>query len=471
MGKQFRVVEFAERLPCGRMFAVVITLEVILVLSALCAVVSAWQRRASLKERWNASSTLIFLAGVALNPLHLVAVATGSYHISRDPISGHRSLVYGSLPGTVLRYVMMAALVITLVVILHRLANRRAVNQNALAALAVVFVIAVSSWYNGHSIPFVTLTVVVALLVLAAYSVPGDGARLGAASVGVFLAAASLFFYFYDRAAVTRPCGSNKCGPLDVLYSGAFINENALGLTLVVALPFVLTACSGSLRWWSAAFLSLSVYATGSRTSFIACLVTLAVFSVVALVRKNSMNAAQQVVTVAVLISASTALASPFVMNTPDIDPFTGRARLWWIALYHLNGNWFIGLGADGWRALQTTSALYGTEATYSPHNQWMDVLFAGGIVAAIALTVFIYFVARSGMGDERIAACLALVATMVVGTTERAWSFGNADWLFWTVLAACLVAAPARYRGATAAAGPSHPARSTRKPEGTPTR
>jgi hypothetical protein len=420
------------------------TYEWTLILGAVAAVVTLVRCRRQVIEQWDATATLIFATGWLLNPTHFIASLTGGYALRRIPDSTDFVVTYSGLAISSLRYGLIAILVVTPLFIFHRLARRHPVSRPPLVALCVSAVILLSNWANGYPWQGVASVVVLVLLGAAAVSRPGLGARMGAAVFAISLAVASALVLAVDSRASTRPCGGDKCSLLGVLYTGALANENALGIALAVGLSFVLISFHGRTRLVSAAFVVLSIVATGSRTSMFATGATLLVFLVIWPLWQRRPPVARTVGALAVLVLTGAALLAPLLLATSDIHRFTGRGRLWQLALTQLEGSKIVGLGGPGWAQLQETTGQIGDEATYSPHNQWLDAAYAGGVLATVLLAVFLIVVYRSGRERDQLSVVVVLIAVMAIGITERAWSFASPDWMFWSVLAASLTGSPA---------------------------
>jgi len=263
----------------------------------------------------------------------------------------------------------------------------------------------------------------------------GRGAAIGVANFGVSFGAAGGLLSFFDYQSTIVPCiGAYKCGPLGVLVLGAQESENAFGLILCATLPFIWLAFTQRTRTFLFGYVFLMVFLCSSRTSFYAACITAAVL-VILRPGWERKQAPWRVVTAAftALSGLVVGVALPFV--TTDASAYTQRGLVWQTARKYLAGHYALGLGSPQWHALVQDGRLPGYSG-YSPHNQWLDILWVAGALGALLLGSIILAMLRS---DFAIGLAV-LLPVIFVGMTERIW--GVSDFGVWSFayLAALLV-------------------------------
>jgi hypothetical protein len=318
--------------------------------------------------------------------------------------------------------------------VLSGIANRRVVLPAALVAVTVSVLTGVS---NGlHGLPAFDKLQLAAIGVLSAVAISksGRGAALGAGLFGVTQAIATglLALPHYDLAVAS--C-DRKCGYFGFLMPGVQSSENALGLALAMAAPFVYLGFRGRPRVWLIAYLSLMVAATGSRSSVLAVLAML--IAIVLAHRSTPIRRFALALGVASLAMVS--LVVP--LRTTDPYAFSSRGYLWLTAHDRLSEAPWLGFGSQGWAQIRG-SGLIGGSAIYSVHNLWMDTLYAGGIICcillALLLAILVWSAGRAGFPSL----VIVLAPALAGGILERTWSFSQANWLVWVLPATILATA-----------------------------
>ena len=139
----------------------------------------------------------------------------------------------------------------------------------------------------------------------------------------------------------------------------------------------------------------------------------------------------------ALVVTAVVGFVLPFL--TLDPHSLTTRPYYWDLARQQLSTSPVYGFGAKAWEGLYAAGQIP-VALSHSLQNQWMDLMYAGGIVA-LAVFIFLvgYVLLRGGAGNFLVAACL-IVPVLAASTLERPWSFGINDSLTFTLVAATLI-------------------------------
>lgn len=279
------------------------------------------------------------------------------------------------------------------------------------------------------------------ILVAAVVAPRGLGIHIGIATAALAVAVASgIALTTHSDFSVIDCAGGPKCGVLGFIFRGVLDNENALGLFLALAMPFIYMGFGG----WQG--LVLTVYAlglvliTGSRTGSLAAVVTLCVLVVVRPTVRQPVRAPVRsaLLTVGILGVFILGLFVPFTAR--DATSYSGRAFLWEVARDALAkpSTLIYGEGMFGWDELRA-SGVIDFSAIYSAHNQWLHVLFSTGLVGLgffLAAILALFWEARHGY--YTVVACV-LIPFFVLGVTERPWPIDTIDWLAWSVPGALL--------------------------------
>ncbi|MEU1852539.1 O-antigen ligase family protein [Streptomyces sp. NPDC019990] len=411
-------------------------------------------RRARVFGDWDLTSTLVLLIGVLANlPAALYVIVRGR----AEPLDPLGDAVIG-FPDWVNRIGFVTNGLILLVCVLFvvgRLAIARPrINVAPLIALVIVLVLAASDGLHGQPLWTPRQLTLLAALLAAAVARPGRPALLGGAAVAMVYTVLGGIESLVEPATVVRSCRSdNPCGDLGVLYAGVFTNENIFSLLLVVSIPFVWLGVRGWVRVPLVCYLALMAVATGS---FLATLTALAAVALLALLRPRlpgrpdtapdtSVAPGRCLVTGAVMAGAATAgLLVPF--HPERFGDFGLRAAIWKLAEEEWRSSPLLGYGSKAWPAKYHSGEI---PAAVSPslHNQWIDVLYAGGVVGLLLFTLLLaYVLFRGGARGFPAAACV-LLPVLLASVLERPWSFGLSNSLTFALVAAVLlpVQAPAQ--------------------------
>ncbi|MFJ6526679.1 O-antigen ligase family protein [Streptomyces longwoodensis] len=446
---------------------VVLGLGVLALLSLGPVVVAL--RRARAHGDWDLTATLVCATGLLASLPSVVYILRGGRSEQVDAFGD----VEIGFPGWVDRVGTVAnglLLVVCLAFVVHRLLLRRPrVLLAPLLACALVVVLALSDGVHGQQFLAPRQLVLIAVLCAAAVARPGRPAFVGAAAAVLLFTVLSGAEALLSPAAVLRECRpDNPCGLLGIHYAGVFTNENIFSLVLVLGMPFVWLGLRGGVRVLLVCYLAFLAVVTGSRLAGAAALATLALL---ALLRPRLDGACVRPAAWRTLLTlpllAATALAGlvlPF--DHPGPARLGDRAVIWDMARAELSRSPLTGLGGTAWSAKYPAGEI---PAAVSPslHNQWIDVLFAGGLLGlALFVLLLLYLALRGGVAGLPVAGCV-LLPVLLCSVVERPWSFGISNSLTFLLVAAVLLPVPApRAAGAAApASGASRAAAPGRTP------
>ncbi|MGF1431194.1 hypothetical protein [Kitasatospora sp. LaBMicrA B282] len=435
--------------------------------------------RARRARDWTMTTTLVLAVGLAGSlPTVAAGFATGQQPVVTD-VFGNPEV---GLPAGAYR-VDQAVNAVLLVgsiafLVLRCVSGRARLNIAPLIAAGLCLELAVADGLNGHQLFASRQVVLILVLLAAAVATPGRPALLGAAMTGLLLVVLSGVQALLVGAGAFRDCRSDKCGVLGVLYTGVFSNENTFGLLVALSVPFIWLGLRGRSRGLLAGYAALVVLATGSRQSIAAAGVALLLVVLLrprlpeeerrrpgepaprrlpptvprgpveppgpalepsrsALGPSRPAGGPALLAVGAVIGAAVVGVVLPFLPLNPNA--LSQRAYFWQLARQQLPGSPLYGFGAKAWSDLYQIGEIP-VALTYSTHNQWLDVLYAGG---AIGLGIFLlllgYLLLRGGLAGVAPAACV-LAPVLVACCLERPWSFGVNDWLSFTLVAAALL-------------------------------
>jgi hypothetical protein len=406
-------------------------------------------RRARASGDWDLTSTMILLVGgLASLPTVVYVIHTGRPE-RLDPL-GEVEIGFPQWVnqiGTASNALLLASLA---VFFLHRLFGERArVNSAPLIALALVLLLAFSDGLHGQQ-PFAPRQLVlVAALLAAAVARPGRSALLGGAAVVLLFTVLSGAEAIIQPATVLRECRTdNPCGVLGILYPGVFTNENIFSLLLVAGIPFVWLGLRGRVRFLLACYVAFVAVATGSKLGAVSAVVVLAFLVLLRPALPDEAGASDPVASpgrvlfaLPVLGAAATiGLLVPF--HHPGADTLGDRATIWDMARDELSRSPLIGFGGKTWSGKYQAGEI---PAAVSPslHNQWIDTLYAGGLVGLLLfLLLLVHLLARGGVPGIPVAASV-LLPVLLTSVLERPWSFGISNALTFALLVATI--APVR--------------------------
>ena len=399
----------------------------------------AFWESAVIRREWTSTSSLIFLAGM-VGGLPTALSNLLAPHPEQFDAFGNVRIGLTGWPAQVHQLLMITTVAAALLFFILRI-GREPVAGRPWIAVMLVAVYASSDLINGQiddlGPRFVSL---LALLLAITVAQPGRPAFLGAAAVCLTYAFLSALQASVHPTYAFRTCRSDKCGPGGALYSGAFSNENTLGLVLALSIPFVWLALRGRGRIIVLGYVSAIVLLTGSRTALLAAAAALLAL----LVLRPSIQRADDVVAPparqfrAIFGVAMIALLGAVLpLLTAVASGIGDRTYFWRIGLEGIGRSPLIGHGGTAWPRLYQSGEIP-ISASYSPHNQWLDVLFASGFVGlAIFVGLLVHLLFRTAYLVTASAAIL--IPVLAASTLERPWSFAINDGLTFTLLAALL--------------------------------
>ncbi|MBJ7357263.1 O-antigen ligase family protein [Nocardioides sp.] len=390
------------------------------------------------QSRWNVTAVFVLAFAWVVNAPSFIGAITGRFVIRYDPTVQADVRLLLDANTTVRNYLLAAITALAVGLILWALPRRPEIRSTGLLALALCLLTNISN--AGIGLPVVTpgSICLVAVLVATMLLPRGRTMWLGPAVFGVTMVIASAVLAAVDPARATYLCRTDKCGPLGVLITGVTQSENALALALALSFPFVYLAFTGRVRLVLTTCVLTMIYLSGNRTALVAVVPALLLIPLLRPANETRYPAGETFGRLFIGALAVIGLALPFA---PWIDQnsFTTRGYLWTVALERLSNEPWLGFGASGWARLVQEGAI-GQAAIYSAHNQWIDVLYAGGIVGLALFALWLYFLVREGRTEVRVLT-FVLAPALAAGITERPWSFGLPDWLTWSVLAVMLTA------------------------------
>jgi hypothetical protein len=421
-------------------------------------------RRARAFGDWDLTSTLVLLIGVLANlPTTAYVIVTGR----AEPLNPLGDAVIG-FPGWVNRIGFVANGLILLTCVLfvvgRLLIARPRINVAPLIAMVIVLVLAASDGLHGQPLWTPRQLTLLAVLLAASVARPGRPAMLGGAAVAMVYTVLGGIESFVEPATVVRSCRSdNPCGDLGVLYAGVFTNENIFSLLLVVSIPFVWLGLRGWVRVPLVCYLAFMAVATGS---FLASLTALAAVALLLLLRPRLPErpdtapsagvAPGRFLLAGAALAGATAVGLIVPLHPDRFGGFGLRGDIWRLAEEEWISSPLLGYGSKAWPAKYHSGEI---PAAVSPslHNQWIDVLYAGGVVGLLLFTVLLaYLLFKGGARGFPVAACV-LLPVLLTSVLERPWSFGLSNSLTFGLVAAILLPVQARSQAGTSGTSVQH--------------
>ncbi|MFI9766636.1 O-antigen ligase family protein [Streptomyces sp. NPDC052415] len=432
-------------------------------------------RRVHAHRDWDLTATIVFLTGL-LTALPTVVYVIHSGRSERLDVLG--DVVIGFPPwvnriGTVSNAVLLAA---CCYFVGHRLLTARArINPAPLVALGLVVLVAASDVLHGQPALAPRQFVLAAALLAAVVARPGRSAYLGGAAVVLLVTFLSGVEALVEPATVLRECrADNPCGLLGVHYAGVFTNENILGLVLMLGIPLVWLGLRGPVRVVLALYVAFLAVATGGRLAAVTAVLSLALLVLLrprlpdTLGEPGPRLSAGRVLIAAPALCAVAVVGLALPLRGTSTNRFGDRATIWDMARGELRESVFLGFGGRAWSAKYPAGEI---PAAVSPslHNQWIDVLYAGGVVGlAVFLLLLVHLLVGGGLSGFPVAACV-LFPVLLASVLERPWSFGISNVLTFTLVVAVLT--PLRGPRSVTAAAPAYAASPTARPAHTPRR
>ena len=393
-------------------------------------------RRANALGDLDSSTILTFGVATLMTMPAILVTADGNFTRRFDAF---RELVpvYPSWhPAAVRLGVLMAGLLALGLLIRHLLLGGVRLHAAGLVAILLWSLAHLSAGLHSQATVSPRGLVLLACLAAATVLPRGRGAALGAGIFGVALAIASGLAALFRHEVAFVPC-REQCTPLGESLQGVLSNENLLGISLIVAMPFAFLGFRGAARYGFCAYLAAMAVATTSRTATGAAVVILAALLLVRPRLDGPRQALGRTAFAAVLLVGAAAGSLMVAEHRWGDVELTNRPTLWRVASRYIERSPWFGYGPEKWATLYESSEIP-RAAQRTAHNQWMDVLFVAGVVGAFLLVVLLAVVIWSA-GAARPGILIAATAIFLVGTTEGALAIGSVDLLSFSLLALLL--------------------------------
>jgi hypothetical protein len=414
------------------------------------ASVMVWRasRLASALGDWGQASVLTLALGVFGSLGSLVSAVRGTFIYTHDANGAPLTV----MPGASLSInrwgdrLLILILILLAVRQLVRTRERTPIAGPAVVALLLYSVAAVSTFGAGDKLTGSGQISLFLALVCALFIERGRAACLGVGFFGVLTACSSGLLSLIHYNEIALPCQAGyKCGPLGVVFTGVLGNENGLGLVLALSVPFVWLGFRAPYRAWLTGYVVIMTIVTGSRTATIGAI---GAAVLLALAQPGLSKRTAHLGRLLAILSVTGAAAVGYILPRLTLPPtaYTGRANLWQLAREHIAQQSAIGSGVAGWAKLGLLQGTYGSAASYSPHNQYLDVAYAAGSVGLLVFLVLIFKLLREARGAT-VTFLAVLLPVAITGITERPWSVGSTDFLTFAYLGAILAAGGSRQR------------------------
>ncbi|WP_433783366.1 O-antigen ligase family protein [Actinomycetospora sp. CA-101289] len=311
----------------------------------------------------------------------------------------------------------------------------------ALLALTLVVVGMLSTYAAGDAYLTSGTAILIGMLLACAFLEGRSDALLGVAVVAALTVGLSLAAGIFQPESVFLECVADyKCGPLGYVYSGAMGDSNGLALVLAGSLPFVWLALAGWTRHALCIAMLVTIWFSGSRTGLYAAVATYSLMLLLLIGSRIGVRlGATSVLSVASTAAFVAGVAIPWVGLR--FDELTGRPYLWYLAIQDVNERWLLGSGSRAWAEKYTEQGRISIAATYSAHNQWIDVLFSGGILSFMVLIVLLAVCIVQSRSPASVV--LLVFPVLAGGIAERLWNIGASDWLSFLYVAFLIYCRP----------------------------
>ncbi|WP_326553438.1 O-antigen ligase family protein [Micromonospora sp. NBC_01813] len=324
------------------------------------------------------AALLITLAWFRVLGPHLLAVTTGGRPEFNSRTESPAEVV--DLAGDVLS---LAFLGVALAMIGYGLWRRPRPTQKRWlpAVLAPLAGIALAGLLAGDRPGLVTLALPIAAV--AIWVLPPRPAVLGVfglvggvtAVVSVLLAAIRP-----DLGLLSGEDSGAKEGFLGGLLTGPFPHSNVLGISLTLAVPFILAIASRSIRWPVLAVTLFAIYWTGSRTNQLAIVVVVVSYLTIRLLLLRRPRLLPWLLAVPAIGALGLTIVVP--LSTSNPAAFTDRGRIWSALLNGWEQRPVWGWGTVYFDRPEIADELGGN--FNHGHNVMVQLLIVGGLVSAL---------------------------------------------------------------------------------------
>ncbi|MEO3760962.1 O-antigen ligase family protein [Mycobacterium sp. B14F4] len=242
-------------------------------------------------------------------------------------------------------------------------------------------------------------------------------------------------------------CGKFKCNDMGALLHGPFPSENSLGFAAAMcAVLYVMRVPFSGRTAIIMAFLIATIYATYSRTSFLALAAALGLVAVEWLVRPRSVS--RSVANVAAVCCAVFPMIIGMLLVFRSEDrAFSDRGRIWALGRAAASDYPLTGRGLDSWNIL-ARSGYFGKDFTLYPHSEYLLLYFSGGVIGLVLLALAIYRITLVAIIEQNSLASGAVVSVCfaTAAMTEAVWnplSIDAGTWIFFALISACVSLEP----------------------------
>ena len=420
------------------------TSYVIVAISVFALLVFLSALRKVLRQgEWSKTATLAaVIAASTTTSVELVITYLGRWQEVTD-LSNTMPFILPAEGHLAWRALSLALGVLAAVVFLVQ-AKRRDVPINTPAVLiAMLPLISFGSSLLQGDNPFRPSSVVFAILLIACSVAPrGLGIHLGIATCATIVALASGFTFLSfiaENGISVFACKPDKCGILGFNFSGVTGNENGFAMYLALAMPFVFIGFGSWEGVTLCAYMLGLIMMSGSRSGALAGLIT---FVFLILLRPNIRRPVVTPIRSRLLYLG---LAAAFIVGmvipflTHEATAYTGRGYIWSSALQVLSDPaalWY-GTGELGLEHMLEAGTIQ--YVVYSVHNQWLQVLFATGLIGFVLFVAALALMLWNARGAYTLVVGSVLLPVFVLSVTERPWPIDTVDWAAWVIPAALL--------------------------------
>lgn len=317
----------------------------------------------------------------------------------------------------------------------HSRLSRRPVSTLFVPLLGIAMLwmtMAVNTQNPTTGLTFITLMAIIAVTAWSIEVRPGDLVVLG--RIGVGIAAISLMMAVTTDMAWTNQEEDSKALVGDAVLAGFFPQMNPLGMSMAITLPFTLMFRHRAARISGFAAVAITLLLASSRTAAVAAGIALAAGLLVRVVPR------MRRVVLGYLISFIVVAVSVIVPFRSDDADFTRRGAVWRASLGLIPDRpvWGYGPGVYG---LEGTVSRLVSGAYWHGHNTVITFALVGGVVALVALLLFLLPSMRAALATakmETVLPFMAMVTILALGIAEapiRPSEYDGVAWVSWLCL------------------------------------
>ncbi|BBZ48192.1 O-antigen ligase family protein [Mycobacterium parmense] len=421
--------------------AVMVALSIAALLTLLSAL-----RKVKARGEWNSAATFgaVMVASTA-SCVELFVTYMGKWTMHRNAFKTVTWDVPSSAHQIMRLLALLCAVYVVVVFIIRLKRPNTPVNVPAVFFLLVELVCAESALLHGDN-PFRPLSLVFLAVVAVCTVAPrGLGIHIGVGTACLVAAIASGFTFAVQKdfsvfACTSDGTGSDKCGLMGFDFRGIMENGNALAIYLAIAIPFIYIAFGS----WEGPVLSgyvlCLIMLTGGRSGMGAGLLAFVVLLVMRPNIRKPIEAPARTRLLYVLLAGLMAVGFAMPYMATDPAAYHGRAGLWILAKAALSdtATLIYGTGVLGWQHVRDSGRI-DPSASYSVHNEWLQVLYSSGLIGFVAFLAALGFLIWRARPNYSLVVGCVLVPVFMLGITERPWPIDTSDWMTWAIPAALL--------------------------------